>query len=333
MTILELLERKVIPWVETNGLQRLAVADRPAGRQALPEGMKVSRVKLKGKRVAVKGPRLHGQVNHIIAVWPQAGLTEVRLPFLACMTGSRVDYPLGDQVFHCSEGDFLLVPPRTPHPGPPVGEQPDDAPIHDVLSFSTWDNHRQCCVCYAMGGNYLIPNATTVQLLDTVLEELTARRPGFEKVAANLFLALLHLLCREFREQNYFRAGMTQLDSEGAETQVDPIQRVRQYIATHLDKTLTIDDACNQALMSRTQFTRRFREVTGLSFIEYVTQRRLEQAKVLLHETEWSLAMVSEFIGFQDTTRLHRIFDRYVGMSPSQYRSYSRQKETREKTR
>lgn len=326
MTVLEVLEKKVIPWVERGGLGRLVVADETSEQRPLPEGMKLTRRKLKGKRVAVHGPRSHGHASHVVAIWPEAGLSEVRLRFIACVVGGRVDYPAGNRIFHCSEGDFLLIPPRTPHPGPPVSEEsPQDEGL-DVLSLSTWDNNRQCCVCYGTTGNYLIQNPTTVLLLDALMDELSAHRPGSDRVTGNMCLALLHLICREFRAQNYYRAGVTLLDSEGMEARIDPIQRVRQYVSTHLNEPLTIDDACNRALMSRTQFTRRFREATGQSFIEYVTHHRLEQAKVLLHDTEWSLAMVSEFIGFQDTTRLHRLFTRYVGMSPSRYRLLSRQK-------
>lgn len=325
MTIIEILDNKVIPQVEAHGLQRLALADESSEQHLLPEGMRLSRVKMKGRRVAIHGDRSHGHNSNILAYWPDDGLTEMRLPFLQYVVSGRVDYQVGRRVFHCAEGDFLLVPPRAPFPGGDamLGIMPEEVP--DMLCFSPWDNHLQCCVCYGAGGNYLVPNARIVHLLDLLMDELTARRPGYEQLAAHIFLAFLTMLSREFKDNHFFHSGVMTLEQESGEARVDPIQRVRQYIKTHLNEALTIDDASNRALMSRTQFTKRFRQETGQSFVEYVTQCRLEHAKVLLHETDWSLAMISEFIGFKDTTRLRRIFDEHAGMSPSQYRLQSRQ--------
>src|SRR5690606_10540808 len=147
---------------------------------------RVSRVKIDGKRVALQGRRSHGNISNVIANWPAARQVEMRLPFVACMTGERIDYQAGERVFHCTAGDFLLVPSRVPHPGGPLREPVTQDQVLDVLAFSTWDNHRQCCLCHAMGGNYLVSNPTTVLLLDALMEEVMARRPGYERAAANM---------------------------------------------------------------------------------------------------------------------------------------------------
>jgi AraC-like DNA-binding protein len=323
MKILEIVEKKAIPWVEAGGLQRFVIGGTTPEQYPLPQGMQSTQVKMKGRRVAVHGAGPQSHRSNYLAYWPEAGLVEMRLPFVGCIVSGRVDYQIGNRIYHCSEGDFFLVPPKVPYPD---RMQTDEGVIEipDVLAFNAWDNHRQCCVCHGDGGNYLFPEHGTVQLLDLFIDELLARRPGFERVGANAFLTFLYLLTRELREHHYFHSGMAILNVQTDEPKLDPIQRVQQYIQSHLNEALSIEDAANRALMSRTQFTKRFRETTGKSFLEYVTECRLEQAKVLLQDTDWTLALVGEFIGFRDTTRLHRLFDQYVGMSPAKYRQHCR---------
>lgn len=324
MTLLELLERQVIPWVETHGLKRFVVADDSADKYPLPDGMKLSHVELKGRRVPIHGRRTHGHASNFLADWPDALLSEMRLPYIACIVTGSVDYQVGERMFHVTEGDFLLIPPRVPFPCSDSRLLEDPAQAPDVLAFSTWDNHLQTCICRGTSGNYLFPNHGTVQLLDLLMDELFARRHNWERAGTNLFLAFLTLICRELRAMHYFRSGMALIDSELTEPKLDPIERVQQYVQSHLNEPLTIENAATRALMSRTQFTKRFRQVTGHSYLQYVTNCRLENAKRLLHETDWSVTAVSEFIGFQDSTRLRRIFDEKVGMTPSQYRRFSR---------
>jgi AraC-like DNA-binding protein len=325
MDVLEILEKKIIPWAEAGALKRVVVGGVSRKKYPLPAGMRRTPVKMKGRRVGMQGTGSQSHMKNYLAHWPEDGLVEMRLPFIGCVVSGSVEYQAGRHIYHCTEGDFLLIPPNVPHRNRPVTDENGMVIVPDILAFSTWDNHRQCCVCRGIDRNYLLPDHGTVQLLDLLIDELLTRRPGFERASHNIFLAFLSLLCRELSEQHYFRSGVGVLDIHMDEPKVDPIQRVQQHIESHLNEALTIDDAANRALMSRTQFIHRFRVATGQSFLEYVTARRLEQAKILLRDTDWSLLQVSEFIGYKDTTRLHRIFHRIVGMSPIRYREFSRE--------
>jgi len=67
-------------------------------------------------------------------------------------------------------------------------------------------------------------------------------------------------------------------------------------------------------------FVRRFKKATGMSPIEYVHRLRLEEAKQMLEAGDDSVDAIAAEVGYQDPRFLERLFHRYVGLTPAQYR-------------
>jgi two-component system response regulator YesN len=67
-------------------------------------------------------------------------------------------------------------------------------------------------------------------------------------------------------------------------------------------------------------FSRRFRQVMGVPFRDYLVRLRLEKAKALLVTGGVSITDVAHMVGFGDLPRLDKLFKRYTGVTPSDYR-------------
>jgi len=67
-------------------------------------------------------------------------------------------------------------------------------------------------------------------------------------------------------------------------------------------------------------FSRRFRQVMGVPFRDYLVRLRLEKAKALLGTGDFSITEVAQMVGFGDLPRLDKLFKRYTGVTPSGYR-------------
>jgi len=67
-------------------------------------------------------------------------------------------------------------------------------------------------------------------------------------------------------------------------------------------------------------FSRRFRQVIGVPFRDYLVRLRLEKAKALLATGGVSITDVAHMVGFGDLPRLDKLFKRYTGVTPSGYR-------------
>ena len=65
-----------------------------------------------------------------------------------------------------------------------------------------------------------------------------------------------------------------------------------------------------------------FKQKTGYSVKQYLLRRRLGEAQIRLASTQDSVQRIAEESGFEDASYFSRIFLKYVGLTPSEYRKY-----------
>ncbi|WP_166239032.1 helix-turn-helix domain-containing protein [Paenibacillus turpanensis] len=86
---------------------------------------------------------------------------------------------------------------------------------------------------------------------------------------------------------------------------------------------LSLESCADQFGTSPYTLSRAFKQMTGVNFIDYVTNLRIERAKELLRETDKKINEIAESVSYQHTY-FNRIFKKYEGVTPSQYREMSR---------
>lgn len=327
MTILDILDNKVIPWVRAQGRHRLIVADESLPRQSLPEGMRITERELRGQRLPLRGTREYSSRCNVVARWPEDGLHERLLPFITCVVSGVAEIQVGHWLIHCTEGHFLLLPSRAPHS---IGDPKHPIPasqVPDLMAFETWDDRLQCGLGYSVGTNLYSSNTALIQLLDMLINEALGQDRENDAIVPDMFSAFLGVLRRDLSSGRWYGQKSVELNSADQHIHADPIQRVQRYTRSHLAQPLSTSEAAAMALMSRSQFIKRFREVSGQSYGEYLTRCRIEESKMLLRETTLSIAAIHKFVGLKDATRLRDIFKERVGMSPVEFRQYSRKAE------
>ncbi|WP_353963248.1 helix-turn-helix transcriptional regulator [Dysosmobacter welbionis] len=65
-----------------------------------------------------------------------------------------------------------------------------------------------------------------------------------------------------------------------------------------------------------------FRQKTGYSLKQYVLRRRIGEAQMRLVNAQDSVQTISEAVGFADASYFSRIFSKYVGLTPTEYRKF-----------
>ncbi len=122
----------------------------------------------------------------------------------------------------------------------------------------------------------------------------------------------------------FFRSICTDpVDSRKAKLlkkQLPHISRAVEYIEKNYEKNLKIDDVCDIAGMSRRNFTSRFRQITNMSFSDFLLSKRLEQATSLVMRSDMLIDDIAVISGLTDQTNLYRIFKKCFGLSPTQYK-------------
>lgn len=92
------------------------------------------------------------------------------------------------------------------------------------------------------------------------------------------------------------------------------------YIDNHLNTKIPQRDVAAKCGMSSYQLSRAFKRRFGITFQEYVLQRRIERAKTLLRNRSATVTDVCWAVGFKDPSYFCRTFRRYAGRSPSEFR-------------
>ena len=93
-----------------------------------------------------------------------------------------------------------------------------------------------------------------------------------------------------------------------------------QYICNHCGQRITVDSLSQQCGYNPSYFSRIFKEYTGKTFTEYLTQCRIDKACRLLRDTAMPVEEVITECGYSDRTKFFRSFAGIVGTTPLKYR-------------
>ncbi|NMG08009.1 AraC family transcriptional regulator [Brasilonema sp. UFV-L1] len=99
------------------------------------------------------------------------------------------------------------------------------------------------------------------------------------------------------------------------------LQLAIDYINAHLDQDIKLADIAELLGVSHYYFCHLFKQSVGMTPHKYLIQQRIERAKVLLKNQEFSIAEVALECGFTDQSHLTKHFKRLVGLTPKAMRS------------
>ncbi|MBD3921590.1 AraC family transcriptional regulator [Paenibacillus sp. PR3] len=103
---------------------------------------------------------------------------------------------------------------------------------------------------------------------------------------------------------------------------LDPFRDSLAYIEEHLSESISIEQLASIECMHPNYFTTIFKSVVGSSPVNYMNERRLEQARTLLEQTTLNVSDIAGRIGMQNHY-LSRLFKQQYGITPRRYRELS----------
>ena len=89
----------------------------------------------------------------------------------------------------------------------------------------------------------------------------------------------------------------------------------------HLDEDITLDRLAGEACLSPYHFARAFKAATGAPPHRYLTDRRLERAKILIAANQLPLAAIAAACGFSSQAHFTKTFKAATGATPGVYRA------------
>lgn len=331
----KILNGKLIPWAN-NAAERIIVGNPRMKASRLPEGVQLKKRPLTGERKIVKKQRHYRNTRALVASWPECGLNEVNVLKLACVISGHVDFQLGEQSVLCGPGHFIFIPPGIPHPdGSRNISDTSKSTFCEILYFRLLPNALLCWISRYGGnenllsqtGNYLITHVHTIQLFRILMEETTAEPGAQFDSSEKLLQSFLRLFAREMKAEHY---QMVSQKGEGTcegyhfQSSGNFSEDLHQYLQSRLYERPTLEKTARDMYLSRAQFSRRVRAETGKTFVELLNEHRIETAKELLRDSDWTISIIATFIGYRAPHHFQSLFLQRTGMTPNTYRKQTR---------
>ena len=98
------------------------------------------------------------------------------------------------------------------------------------------------------------------------------------------------------------------------------VNKVIMYINDEVESNLTVEDIATHFNISTSHLSRIFREHTGVTLVEYLNVRKVEECQYFLRNTNKPISDISSGFHFCNQSYFTRIFKKYTGITPKQYR-------------
>lgn len=148
--------------------------------------------------------------------------------------------------------------------------------------------------------------------LKSMLSEIETKNPGYDIVCQNLMEILIVLLGR----QTNFSTMLIPIKKKTSKL----CDSAKKYIDSHYQENITLDDLAKINHVSKYHLVHTFTEEYGISPINYLIHKRLEEAEHLLSTTDLPLSLISYTTGFSSSSYFAQIFKKQKGCSPRDYR-------------
>ena len=99
-----------------------------------------------------------------------------------------------------------------------------------------------------------------------------------------------------------------------------PVAAIKEYISSHYASPISVGDAAARVHLNPNYLSKLFKTETGLTFLDYLTQYRMDAAKEMLKDISIKISGIPEAVGYKDMRHFVKIFRKISGLTPHEYR-------------
>lgn len=230
---------------------------------------------------------------------------------LIYFSNGKADYQINLEIFHVQKGDLLIV---------------NKGCIHSITSAQ--DHPISCWTCSMK--DFELANENPLFL--SVNKKPFIHAGNHEQMIAEIFKELEYFsqsnaqyattICNELTSAlaTLYYHIYKSAKNESIVKKANFAQDILFYINENYAQKITIHDLSHHFHISSDHISHTFKEVYGISPINYVIDRRISEAKWMLINTKDSLASISLQVGYENTTHFTNLFIKRVGYRPLEYR-------------
>ncbi|OWA35310.1 AraC family transcriptional regulator [Saccharibacillus sp. O16] len=229
--------------------------------------------------------------------------------YLLLVLGGRGTFIQNDRTYSLAAGDMFCLFPQVMHE---YWTDPED-PLRKV--FLAFDGRMALELLRRIGLTPNRPHQPSIRveeaaaamrsfLQQTAAQEMKASDLGRLSAFYRIFAALEHEAASDTREPN----------------EVSWLQRGLDYMEIHYADGITVEEVARHAGVGRTYFSKKFHERYGHTPVSHMQKLKLDEARMLLEQTNYSLSEIAHSVGYPDLFSFSKAFKKHTGLPPRQYR-------------
>lgn len=235
------------------------------------------------------------------------------------ITNGQGTFLLDDKVVKVNKWDLIIINPNCLHT---EKSSLSDVPLeYTVLgvdnlllnfpeSYSLIDNDRQI-------KQYIIKNCfrdkeIILDYFDRLLLEVENKAFNYELVCKSILILFITHIIRNTTSSLFIEESQEKINLE--------CMKIKNYIDAHYSQNITLDFLSDLSYMNKFHLVHTFTKEIGVSPINYVITRRIQEAKNLLATTNYSIRDIASIVGFSNSSYFSQMFRKVSGMSPKSYR-------------
>lgn len=152
------------------------------------------------------------------------------------------------------------------------------------------------------------------QLFSSVRQELKEMQPYYQEMIASHLKEAVFMI----RRHHPRLLEVSTLSTHRAET-IRDMQHIMTYIDEHYMENLTLTSVSKQMNFSESHFSKMFKKMAGINFINYLNAVRIEQAANMLRNSSGKMTDIALSCGFGNIRSFNRTFKEYTGLTPTQF--------------
>ena len=213
------------------------------------------------------------------------------------------------QVFPVDANNLVIINPNILHTEVSLNAQPLEYIVLGIggIELTTGENSNgQFCILDH------IESVDISSCLRNILRETELKHAGYEAICQAYMEILIIRLMR-----NTALAAQVKPQVISGNRQCAAIKR---YIDLHFKEPLTLEQLSEEAHVNKYYLSHAFKQEYGISPINYLISRRIDESKYLLSETDLSLSQIAQILGFSSLSYFSQVFRKVQGISPKEFR-------------
>ena len=221
------------------------------------------------------------------------------------IAGGKGQFLIQGQVFPVDVNNLVIINPNILHTELSLNAQPLEYIVLGLEGVELASDDQFCILDH-------IESSEISSCFRNILREMELMPIGYQEICQAYMEILIIRLMRN--------AALTMQEDSQSASGNRQCAAIKRYMDLHFKEPLTLEQLAGEAHMNKYYLSHTFKREYGISPINYLIARRIDESKYLLAETDLSMSQIAQILGFSSLSYFSQVFRKANDTSPMDFR-------------